>query len=180
MLESKLRERREEKKNILSFFTLAHPTSHHQPPPFGYSPFSDTYIIFGEAKLEDLGAQAQSAAAAQFSREATAMPSAASMGKEGGGVPPAGLEEDGDVDETGVEAKDIELVMSQAGMYLLIVFLTVSFFFFHLTYRPTKIQPLLLACVCVSITTGCSRARAVAALKKNEGDIVNAIMELTV
>jgi NACalpha-BTF3-like transcription factor len=30
------------------------------------SPYSDTYIIFGEAKLEDLGAQAQSAAAAQF------------------------------------------------------------------------------------------------------------------
>ena len=37
------------------------------------SPFSDTYIIFGEAKLEDLGAQAQSAAAAQF-REAPVSP----------------------------------------------------------------------------------------------------------
>lgn len=33
------------------------------------SPFSDTYIIFGEAKLEDLGAQAQATAAQQF-REA--------------------------------------------------------------------------------------------------------------
>lgn len=50
---------------------------------------------------------------------------------------PAGIEEDGEVDESGVESKDIELVMSQAG---------------------------------------CSRAKAVAALKKNDNDIVNAIM----
>ena len=110
------------------------------------SPFSDTYIVFGEAKLEDLGAQAQSAAAAQFSREPMSMPpgamaAAAAAAGGGGGIPSGVVEEEGDVDETGVEAKDIELVMSQAG---------------------------------------CSRARAVGALKKNEGDIVNAIMELTV
>ena len=30
------------------------------------SPASDTHIIFGEAKIEDLSAQAQSAAAEQF------------------------------------------------------------------------------------------------------------------
>ena len=30
------------------------------------SPASDTYIIFGEAKIEDLSAQAQNAAAEQF------------------------------------------------------------------------------------------------------------------
>lgn len=30
------------------------------------SPASDTYIIFGEAKIEDLSAQAQSQAAEQF------------------------------------------------------------------------------------------------------------------
>merc|ERR1712185_482938 len=30
------------------------------------SPASDTYIIFGEAKIEDLSAQAQTAAASQF------------------------------------------------------------------------------------------------------------------
>jgi len=110
------------------------------------SPFSDTYIVFGEAKLEDLGAQAQSAAAAQFSREPMSIPqgamaAAAAAAGGGGGIPSGVVEEEGDVDETGVEAKDIELVMSQAG---------------------------------------CSRARAVGALKKNEGDIVNAIMELTV
>ena len=39
------------------------PTTHTLPPSLF------RYIIFGEAKLEDLGAQAQSAAAAQFSRE---------------------------------------------------------------------------------------------------------------
>ena len=50
------------------------------------------------------------------------------------------LDESGEVDETGVEPKDVDLVMSQAGV---------------------------------------SRAKAVNALKKNDGDIVNAIMELT-
>jgi len=69
------------------------------------------------------------------------MAAAAAAAGGGGGIPSGVVEEEGDVDETGVEAKDIELVMSQAG---------------------------------------CSRARAVGALKKNEGDIVNAIMELTV
>jgi nascent polypeptide-associated complex subunit alpha len=48
-------------KNIL--FVIAKPDVYK-------SPFSDTYIIFGEAKLEDLGAQAQATAAQQFSREA--------------------------------------------------------------------------------------------------------------
>ena len=32
------------------------------------SPASDTYIIFGEAKIEDLSAQAQAAAAEQFKK----------------------------------------------------------------------------------------------------------------
>ena len=48
--------------------------------------------------------------------------------------------DDGDVDESGVEAKDIDLVVSQANV---------------------------------------SRAKAVKALRANDGDIVNAIMELT-
>jgi nascent polypeptide-associated complex subunit alpha len=49
-------------------------------------------------------------------------------------------EADGEVNESGVEAKDIDLVMQQAGV---------------------------------------SRAKAVQALKKNNNDIVNAIMDLT-
>ena len=49
-------------------------------------------------------------------------------------------EDEGEIDETGVEPKDIELVMTQAGV---------------------------------------SRGKAVNALKANDGDIVSAIMDLT-
>ena len=104
------------------------------------SPSSDTYIIFGEAKIEDLSAQAQSAAAEQFrTPDAAKAPAVAAAPAAGGGGGGGGAD-DGDADETGVEAKDIELVMSQAS---------------------------------------CTRPKAVAALKANDGDIVNAIMELT-
>ena len=50
------------------------------------------------------------------------------------------VNDSGEVDESGVEPKDVELVMSQAGV---------------------------------------SRAKAVKALKTNDGDIVNAVMELS-
>lgn len=40
------------------------------------SPASDTYIVFGEAKIEDLSAQAQSAAAEQFKQPAMPQPAA--------------------------------------------------------------------------------------------------------
>lgn len=102
------------------------------------SPASDTHVIFGEAKIEDLSAQAQSAAAQTF--KAAEM---AGMGGPGmGGVSRARIEEEdeGPVDETGVDPKDIELVVTQAGV---------------------------------------SRAKAVTALKNSGGDIVSAIMELT-
>ncbi len=52
----------------------------------------------------------------------------------------ASAEPEGEIDETGVEPKDIELVMTQANV---------------------------------------SRSKAVSALKNAEGDIVSAIMELT-
>ena len=101
------------------------------------SPNSDTYVIFGEAKIEDLNAQASASAAEQFR-----MQEALSNIAEGRGAkaiePEA--EEEGEVDETGVEPKDIELVMTQAGV---------------------------------------SRSKAVRALKAADGDIVSAIMELT-
>eukprot|EP01083_Nonionella_stella_P117203 348921_1 len=71
------------------------------------SPSSDTYIIFGEAKIEDLSAQAQSQAAQQFSApDMTSVPAAAS--------PAAVASADEDVDETGVDPKEIDLVISQA------------------------------------------------------------------
>jgi len=114
-------------KNILFVITK---------PDVYKNPSSDTYIVFGEAKIEDLSQQAQMDAANKF--KAAEVPQ----------VPDAGLsaaqalEDDGDDEEVeadGVEEKDIELVMSQANV---------------------------------------SRGKAVKALKNNT-DIVNAIMELT-
>merc|ERR1719408_1180567 len=50
-------------KNIL--FVISSPDVHK-------SPSSETYIVFGEAKIEDLSAQAQASAAQQFTAGATA------------------------------------------------------------------------------------------------------------
>ena len=103
------------------------------------NPVSDTYIVFGEAKIEDLSQQAQVAAAEKFKEVNPAGDSAS--GNPTTSVDPIAEEsEDDDVDETGVEDKDVELVMSQANV---------------------------------------SRAKAIKALKNNQNDIVNAIMELT-
>lgn len=93
------------KKNKNYLFVISKPEVYK-------SPQSDTYIIFGEAKIEDLSAVAQNRAAEQFK-----MPDMGAMG-----MPTAGgeaviteeEEDEEDLDETGVEAKDIELVMSQA------------------------------------------------------------------
>merc|ERR1712203_24428 len=94
------------------------------------SPASDTYVVFGEAKIEDLSAQAQMAAAEKFKQQSEPVAQKPAVPK---------IEED-EEDEGGVEAKDVELVMQQAGV---------------------------------------SKGKAVKALKNNNNDIVNAIMELT-
>ncbi|KAI3667110.1 hypothetical protein L6452_42158 [Arctium lappa] len=73
------------------------------------SPASDTYVIFGEAKIEDLSSQLQSQAAEQFKA-----PNLGNVVSEP--EPTAMAQDDEDVDETGVEPKDIELVMTQAGV----------------------------------------------------------------
>eukprot|EP01018_Ginkgo_biloba_P029195 Gb_29265 [translate_table: standard] len=74
------------------------------------SPASDTYIVFGEAKIEDLSSQLQTQAAEQFKApdlsHVMAKPESSNTAQE----------EEEDVDETGVEPKDIELVMTQAGV----------------------------------------------------------------
>jgi len=103
------------------------------------NPHSDTYIVFGEAKIEDLSQQAQLAAAEKFKGPE---PSAGAVDSAGANatVAPIAEEDEEEVDETGVDEKDIELVMSQANA---------------------------------------PRARAIRALKNNNNDIVNAIMELT-
>lgn len=84
-------------KNIL--FVIA-------KPDVFKSPASDTYVVFGEAKIEDLSAQAQSQAAEQFKPPAAAAHQRA--------TPPPATADDSDEDESGVEAKDVELIMTQA------------------------------------------------------------------
>merc|ERR1712142_508326 len=78
------------------------------------NPASDTYIVFGEAKIEDLSQQAQMEAANRF--KAAEMPSSTA---EAASVPAAIAEEEEEgeeVDASGVEEKDVELVMSQANV----------------------------------------------------------------
>ncbi|MCO5598389.1 hypothetical protein L7F22_052484 [Adiantum nelumboides] len=75
------------------------------------SPASDTYIVFGEAKIEDLSSQLQTQAAEQF--KAPDLAHGVIKAEPSGGYE---AEEDEEVDETGVEPKDIELVMTQAGV----------------------------------------------------------------
>ncbi|CAD6264852.1 unnamed protein product [Miscanthus lutarioriparius] len=75
------------------------------------SPNSDTYVIFGEAKIEDLSSQLQTQAAEQFKApdlsQMISKPETSGLGQE---------DNEEEVDETGVEAKDIELVMTQASV----------------------------------------------------------------
>jgi nascent polypeptide-associated complex subunit alpha len=100
------------------------------------SPTADSYIIFGEAKIEDLAAK-QAAMNAENSQQRAN--NNRNFEKQQSNNAPAAEEEA--VDETGVDAKDITLVMDQA----------------H-----------------------CTRAAAVTALRNNNNDLVNAIMELTI
>lgn len=79
------------------------------------NPVSDTYIVFGEAKIEDLSQQAQVAAAEKFKE--VNPPGEWTSGNPPTSVAPIAEEsEDEEVDETGVEEKDVELVMSQANV----------------------------------------------------------------
>ncbi|XP_045141292.1 nascent polypeptide-associated complex subunit alpha-like [Echinops telfairi] len=91
-------------KNILFVFTK---------PDVYKSPASDTYIVFGEAKIEDLSQQAPLAAAEKFKVQGEAVSNIQENTQT-----PTVQEESGEeeVDETGVEVKDIELVMSQANV----------------------------------------------------------------
>ena len=114
------------------------------------SPASDTYIVFGEAKVEDLSHQAQLAAADKFklnqagaaggqsaaAGEAAAAAAAAAAVKKPDTIAEE-EEDDEEVDATGVEEKDIEIVVTQSNV---------------------------------------SRKKAIKALKNNNNDIINAIM----
>ena len=78
------------------------------------SPASDTYVIFGEAKIEDLSSQIQSQAAEQF--KAPDLSNVVSQGESSSSASAVVQDDDEDIDEEGVDAKDVELVMTQAGV----------------------------------------------------------------
>ncbi|OQE16236.1 hypothetical protein PENFLA_c028G02136 [Penicillium flavigenum] len=115
------------------------------------SPNSNCWIIFGEAKIEDLNSQAQASAAQQLAAsEATGDHAGHDHEEEVLGKAKApeaedkkeDEEDDGEeVDESNLESKDIELVMAQANV---------------------------------------SRKKAVKALRENDNDIVNSIMALSI
>ncbi|CAI7655692.1 hypothetical protein PCG10_000879 [Penicillium crustosum] len=114
------------------------------------SPNSNCWIIFGEAKIEDLNSQAQASAAQQLAASEAAGDHAGHDHEEVLGKAKApetedkkeDEEDDGEeVDESGLESKDIELVMAQANV---------------------------------------SRKKAVKALRENDNDIVNSIMALSI
>ena len=83
------------------------------------------HSIFGEAKIEDLNSQAQASAAQQLAAQSAnehAGHDHSADGDKGKAVEGAEAkkeeeEDDGEeVDDTGLEAKDIELVMAQASV----------------------------------------------------------------
>ncbi|KAI3397791.1 hypothetical protein diail_10324 [Diaporthe ilicicola] len=86
------------------------------------SPNSNTYIVFGEAKIEDLNASAQAAAAQQLAQaehdHSGHDHGESSKAVEGGEAKKEEEEEDDgeEVDAEGIEDKDIELVMTQANV----------------------------------------------------------------
>ncbi|KAG6333958.1 hypothetical protein ID866_5126 [Astraeus odoratus] len=84
---------------------------------------SDCYIVFGEAKIEDMNAQAQLSAAQHIASSAAAATNVSNVDSSGAtpeaddeDIPELEVpEDDGPVDESGVDPKDIDLVMNQVG-----------------------------------------------------------------
>jgi len=73
------------------------------------SPVSDTFIIFGEAKIEDINSQAVAAAAEQFKS-----PEEADVVDDAPVVEEANDDDDEDVDETGLDQDEIQTIINQA------------------------------------------------------------------
>jgi nascent polypeptide-associated complex subunit alpha len=83
------------------------------------SPNSNTYIVFGEAKIEDLNASAQAAAAQQLASQTAEHDHAGhdhDHDHKHEGDAKEEEEDDEEVDAEGIEDKDIELVMTQANV----------------------------------------------------------------
>ncbi|KAF7455820.1 Nascent polypeptide-associated complex subunit alpha [Cryptosporidium felis] len=110
-------------------------------------PGTKSYIVFGDAKLEDRNAASQAAALAnatsQLEQKLAAMKTRDEDSSEAAPASSSTKEDDQEneeADETGVDEGNIDLVMNQ---------------------------------------TGCSRAKAVRALKSNNNDVVEAILSLS-
>lgn len=118
--------------------------------PEVYKSPAGTYVVFGEAKVDDMNQRLAEAQAAQQLAQAAAASTEAPADKSPESITAdlqkASLNEnkeeelEEDEDETGLEANDISIIVEQ---------------------------------------TQVSRAKAVAALRKHKGDMVNAIMELS-
>ncbi|KAL9931308.1 hypothetical protein V8E36_009818 [Tilletia maclaganii] len=118
------------------------------------SAYTDVYVVFGEAKNEDIGLAAQQAALQQqqaaqqqeahqrlvsegFAQSMAQLNAAGGSGKEKADAEAAEEDDSEPIDEEGVDPKDIELVIAQVG---------------------------------------CSRRKAVKALKDSKGELIDAIM----
>ncbi|EAZ62796.1 GAL4 enhancer protein [Scheffersomyces stipitis CBS 6054] len=122
--------------------------------PDVYRSAAGTYVVFGEAKVDDMNQRIADAQAAQAAETDAHAGHTHSHGEEDkspeaitADLEKASLtekieeeEEEGEVDESGLDAKDIDIIVEQ---------------------------------------TQVSRAKAVKALRKHDGDMVNAIMELS-
>eukprot|EP00055_Hartaetosiga_balthica_P002471 m.4099 g.4099 ORF g.4099 m.4099 type:complete len:203 (+) comp2168_c1_seq1:74-682(+) len=110
------------------------------------SPNSDTYVVFGEARIEDLSQNAMASAAEKLIKEKTAEEKAENAEKETEEIEVEAADDssesktEGKDGESSADDNDVQLVMHQGKV---------------------------------------SREEAVAALEKSGGDIVNAIMSLT-
>jgi nascent polypeptide-associated complex subunit alpha len=113
----------------------------HQPDVYEKN---GTYIVFGEAQQGAGGMEQRKQAERAAKMLETPVPALEKVPTTGAATAPpaaaAEMEADEVVDESGLEAKDIDLVVGQSG---------------------------------------CSRSKAVVALRENNGDLVNAIMSLT-
>lgn len=78
------------------------------------SPASDTYIIFGEAKIEDMNSQAQAQAAGQF--QSAAIPEEDDDDDDIPELTDAVGDDEEVVDETGLDPDEINTVMGQANV----------------------------------------------------------------
>lgn len=120
--------------------------------PDVYRSAAGTYVVFGEAKVDDMNKRIAEAQAAQAAQQEASGANASQEDKSPESIT-ADLEkaaisekkveeeeEEGEVDESGLDSKDIDIIVDQ---------------------------------------TQVSRAKAVKALRAHDGDMVNAIMELS-